>query len=403
MEDSFMFYRIPSTILATIFLSALTACQNTAAPDAPKAQATAPEKADVYAPMGADGATVTIIPEGEVLIAAVDGKRVTRDGVGTMVGADSAVAEYNRLLLPPGNHTLTLVEAGGRGLLDMSLTAGAGAYIFAVLQVQSGETAARALTVIEDGKNGRIVASSAPSLVGMSRAGAEALMAATPEEQRKIVAAQKPPVDNRTAQAKARFAAAQKLLKEGRYADALTTFDETLRIAPGLDSAHVFRGLTLLRLNRPREALGAFDRAIMLGRQNRGGASEWLSWPLYNKGLALLARGEAIAAKTALDESIRLKPTPGALLARGNLSFTQGQVLGQKGDWNAAEPYFLAAKADADAGIALAPRNAGLWSTRSASQIMLNQPQEACVAARKACEFGNCAILKQVPQCKAKL
>lgn len=393
-----MFYRIPAAILAAICLSGLAACQNTTGPDAPKAAT--PGTADGYAPMGVDGATVVVIPEGEVLIAAVDGKRVTRDGAGTVV-ADAPEAGYRRLLLPPGNHTVTLAEAGGKGLIDMSLTAGAGTYVFAVLEVQSVDTMARALTVIEGGGDGRIVAASAPLLVGMSRAEAEAFMAATPEERQKIVAAEKPPAADRAAQAKARFAVARKLFETERYAEALGAFDETLRIAPGLDSAHVFRGLTLLRLNRPRDALDAFDRAITLGRQNRGVASEWLSWPLYNKGLALLASGDAAAAKTALDESINLKPTPGALLARANLSFTQGQALGRKDDWDAAEPYFLAAKADADAGIALAPRNAGLWSTRSAVQIMLNQHQEACAAARKACELGNCAILQQFPQCKA--
>jgi tetratricopeptide (TPR) repeat protein len=401
MEDSFMLYRIPLALLAALFVSALTACQDDAGPDAPKAEAAAPETAGGYAPSGSDGATVIIVPEGEVLIAAVNGMRVTRDGADTMVGAEAPEAGYSRLLLPPGSHTVTLAEAGGTGLIDISLTAEAGRYVFAVLEVQSGETVARALTVIAGNRDGRIIAASAPVLVGMSRAGAESFMAAPPEEQQKIVAAEQPPADDRAAQAKAQFARAQELFEAERFADALAAFDETLRIAPGLDSAHVLRGLTLLRLNRPRDASDAFDQAIALGRQNRGTASAWLSWPLYNKALVLLAGGETAAAKIALDESIELKPTPGALLARANLSFTQGEALGGQGDWQAAEPYFLDAQADATAGIALAPRNAALWSTRSASHIMLNQHQEACIAARKACELGNCTIVEQFPQCKA--
>lgn len=396
-----MIYRIPSALLAAIFLSGLTACQDNAGPDVPKADAAAPESPGGYAPAGSDGATVVIIPEGEVLIAAVDGKQVTRNGTDTVVGADAPEAGYSRLLLLPGSHTVTLTEAGGQGTIDISLTAEAGSYVFSVLEVQSGETAARALTVIEDGRDGRIVAASAPVLVGMSRADAETFMAAPPEEQQKIVAAAKPAAEDRAAQVKAQFAAAQKLFEAEQYADALAAFDETLRIAPGLDAAHAYRGLTLLRLKRPRDALDAFDQAIALGRQNRGAASEWLSRPLYNRGLVLLAGGETAAAKAALDESIELKPTPGALLARANLSFKQGEALGQQGDWDAAEPYFLDAQADAVAGIALAPRNAGLWSTRSASQIMLNQHEEACASARKACELGNCTIVEQFPQCKA--
>ena len=71
-------------------------------------------------------------------------------------------------------------------------------------------------------------------------------------------------------------------------------------------------------------------------------------------GLALMASGETAAAKTALDESIGLKPTPRALLARANLAFAQGEALGKQDDWDAAEPYFRAALAGTVAGIELA-------------------------------------------------
>lgn len=396
-----MHSRIPLAVLAALLLSGLAACQDNAGPDSPKAAAATPETAGSYAPDGADGATVVINPQGEILITAVNGKPVTRDGADTAVGADGSEAGYRRLLLPPGSHTVTLAEAGGSGVIDMTLTAEAGRYAFAVLEVQSGETTGRALTIIDGGGDGRVVAASAPVLVGMSRAEAEDFMAAPPEDQRKAVAAKESRAEDKEAQIKARFAQAQELLEAKRYADALAAFDDVLRMAPGLDSAHVFRGLTLMRLNRPQDALESFDRGIALGRQNRGGANVWLSWPLYNRGVALLVGGESAAAKAALDESIELNPTPGALLARANLSFMQGEALGQTGDWDAAQPYFLDAQADTVAGIALAPRDAALWSIRSASHIMLNQHEDACSAARKACEFGNCSIVEQFPQCKA--
>ncbi len=396
-----MSLRLPSAIVMAIGIVSLAACQDNAGPDAPKSEAAAPEAAGDYAPDGADGATVVIIPEGKVLIVAVGGEPVTRDGAETAVGADVSGAAYNRLLLPPGDQTVTLAEAGGGGRIDMSLTAGAGTYVMAVLEEQSGNNTARALAVLEGDRDGRIVAASAPVLAGMSRADAETFMAASPEEQRKILAADAPPAEDRAAQAKAQFASARELFEARQFEDALVAFDETLRLAPNLDSAHVFRGLTLLRLKQPGDALESFDKAIALGRQNRGAANVWLSWPLYNRGMALMASGETAAAKTAFDESIGLKPTPRALLARANLSFAQGEALGKKDDWDAAEPYFLAALADAVAGIELAPRNAALWTTRSASQIMLNRNEQGCAAARKACELGDCTILEQVPQCKA--
>jgi Tfp pilus assembly protein PilF len=396
-----MFLRVPSAIILAIGIVSLAACQDNAGPDAPKSEAAVPDAAGDYAPDGADGATVVIIPEGKVLIVGVGGEPVALDGADTAVGADVPGAAYNRLLLPPGGHTVTLAEAGGGGRIDMSLTAGTGTYVMAVLEVQSGDNTARALAVLEGGRDGRIVAASAPVLAGMSRANAEAFMAASPEEKRKILAANASAAEDRTAQVKAQFASARELFEARRYNDALAAFDETLRLAPNLDSAHVFRGLTLLPLERPRDALASFDKAIALGRQNRGVANVWLSWPLYNRGLALMASGDTAAAKTALDESIGLKATPRALLARANLAFAQGEALGKKDDWDAAEPYFLAALADAVAGIDLAPRNAALWTTRSASQIMLNRNEQGCAAARTACELGDCTIVEQVPQCKA--
>ena len=71
----------------------------------------------------------------------------------------------------------------------MTLTAETGRYAFAVLEAKSGESTSRALTVIDGGGDGRIVAASAPVLVGMSRAEAEAFMAATPKEKQEAVAA----------------------------------------------------------------------------------------------------------------------------------------------------------------------------------------------------------------------
>ena len=73
------------------------------------------------------------------------------------------------------------------------------------------------------------------------------------------------------------------------------------------------------------------------------------------KGMILVSVRKVDLARAAFDDSIRVKPTVKALTARANLNFAQGQILGNKGDWDGAAPFFKSAQADSEMGIELDP------------------------------------------------
>jgi tetratricopeptide (TPR) repeat protein len=203
-----------------------------------------------------------------------------------------------------------------------------------------------------------------------------------------------------TARVKADFEAGLKAFQAERYGEALESLNDALAIAPKFDSALVLRGVVLARLKKPKVALESLDEGIAVARENRGPDSDWLNWPYLEKGLILISMRQFKPGYEALSESIRVKPTPKALIARANMDFARGRALGDKGNWDAAEPYFRHAQADADKGIEMAPQSAPFWSIKAGTHIMLNEHEQACSAMRKACEFGNCSILEQNPQCK---
>lgn len=384
---------------------AIAGCQTQAGagPDSgPPAQA-APGKSSgrVYAPQGTDGATVSIRPEGDIVIAAVNGDPVMRGDRGTVVTAGAAGDEFAGLRLPPGNHILSLSMLGtGGDMVDVSVNADTGEYVFAVLEAVSGGQPQRVLAVIQGGSDGRIIASSAPALVGRTRTEALRLLAASPEERRQILAAEKPGGTNRAEQAKAYFSQGQQYLQQGQQRNALRAFDGAIEADPGFAAAHVFRGIVLTTMKRAEEALAAFDAAIAAGEQGGGESEMWLAWPYFEKGKVLMAVGRLDEAETALDRSIALKPAAPGYAARANLYFVLGQTQRQQGNEDRARDFFEKTRRDADAGLALADDDVTLWSIKSGAHFGLGDGAAACRAAEKACEFGNCSIVKQYKQCQ---
>ena len=188
--------------------------------------------------------------------------------------------------------------------------------------------------------------------------------------------------------------------RHGRFEESLRDFSAAIWINPGYDSAYVYQGMALTKLKRPAEALPSLDKAIELAKKGRGANSEWLAWPHYQKGVALLELRQVDAAFAELDASIRLKPLPGALAARGNAYLMQGQSKSRAGDMQSARQYFLAAGADVDRGISMSGDNGRLWSLKSSVHFMLDEASQACKAARKACELGNCGMIEEFSECK---
>lgn len=385
-----------------VFVIAACQPQAGAGPDGGGAVAAAASSGGrAYAPKGTKNASVVIRPEGEVIIAAVDGDPVMRGDTGTIVTAKASGDEFDRLLLTPGSHMLSLSMLGAGGnMADVSVEAEAGEYVFTVLEAGSGGQRARVLAVIEGGTDGRIIASSTPALVGRTRAEAQQLLAASPEERRRILSADEPGGAKRGAQAKAYFNQGRQYLQQGQFKNALGAFDGAIDAAPDFATAHVFRAITLMNLKRADDALQAFDRSIAIAAKARGEQDEWLAWPYFEKGKALMAVGQLDDAEAALGRSIALKPTSSSYAARANLYFVLGRAERQQGHKEKAQALFEKTRSDADAGLALADDDVALWSIKSGAHFGLGNGEEACRAAEKACEFGNCSIVQQYKQCK---
>lgn len=131
---------------------------------------------------------------------------------------------------------------------------------------------------------------------------------------------------------------------EGDIESALVAFDQEIETNPGHALAHVWRGLMLISLGRPAEALPSIERAIVLSPRDVdlnvfyrsmahaylslgrfGEATQWsrksvAQTPAYAKGYALLAvaaalDGDAATAAGAIDSFRRLQPRYGSVAA----------------------------------------------------------------------------------------
>ena len=375
----------------------------------PQTAATDSDQSVIYAPGGADGATVLIKPLGKALISVVN-------GYPARVYEGASPGEYREVRLAPGDHILLVGNIDAPQGLNLRFTSTAGQYFVLALNYAVDDDLFWTPVVVSGSPNGPIVADKDGLLVGKSQAEAVALLAtatkqpalakkaeAEAEAKRKKAeqeAQQKKKQLANEAKAKALFEKGMKAYEAERMEEALQAMDETLVIVPNFDSALALRGVVLGRLKKPEPALESLEKAIEIGRNNRGNDDDWLHWPLLEKGLILINVRKPDLAHEAFNESIRVKPTIKALIARANLNLAKGQVLGNKGDWDGAAPFFKGAQADAEKGIELDPKSVKLWSIKTGSHILLNEHEQACPAMRKTCDLGNCTILEQFPQCK---
>jgi tetratricopeptide (TPR) repeat protein len=102
---------------------------------------------------------------------------------------------------------------------------------------------------------------------------------------------------------------ARVLESQARYAEALREFDKALSLKA--DSALLLnRGTILMQLQRPQEALAAFDKAIAAGLDHHGA--------YFNRGVALTALARPQEALAAYEEALLRQPDyPEALINRG--------------------------------------------------------------------------------------
>jgi tetratricopeptide (TPR) repeat protein len=112
----------------------------------------------------------------------------------------------------------------------------------------------------------------------------------------------------------------------GRYAAAITRFDEALARDPRFMRAHDNLGLCYEMLDDPTKAIEHYHEAIRLNRE----ASSKSPWPPTNLGILLRERGERAEARALFEEALRYDPA----FAKGH--YELGVLLDQQGDTESA-------------------------------------------------------------------
>jgi lipoprotein NlpI len=85
-----------------------------------------------------------------------------------------------------------------------------------------------------------------------------------------------------------------------RFDDALAVLDSAVTKDPALFWAHHFRGVCLLKRDRPIEATADFSACIAL--------APTAAWCYYNRGLAFRAAHQGTAAMADFDQCLILDP-----------------------------------------------------------------------------------------------
>ncbi len=372
-----------------------------ATPPAAVAPAPTPVAERPYYPFGKEGAAVIIRPVGEAFISLVNGKIDTADGKPIPVVEGDSKGYYDRVAMPPGKVRLRIGSVSAPTEAEIGFDATAGVYVARSLIYTQDGGSMWTPVVTRGNADGPIVAARGGIIVGLTPDKAIRLLSASDQDLDKVLGEIRQESKGELIErANAHFAAGRRHFRDKRVEQSLKEFSTAIEIAPGFDSAHVYQGMALLRLKRPQEALSSFDNAIKAAIKRRGANAEWLSWPHFQKGRALMDLEKIDLALAELGESIRLKPSASVLATRGNIYFVQGQLQRQAGDTEAARQLFLAADADVDRGLSLKGDNVQLWAMKSGVHFMLGETPQACKAARKACELGNCAIVKDFPECK---
>jgi tetratricopeptide (TPR) repeat protein len=155
------------------------------------------------------------------------------------------------------------------------------------------------------------------------------------------------------------------LFKLNRVKDALTAFDKALEMNPHNAFAWVSRGIALNTLCEYVAALAAFDKAVELAPKRS------LGWMLRGMSLDRLKRGEDALA--SFDNAVEIDPNYAHAWVHRGIALG---VLGRDGE----------ALAALDKAIALDAKDSEAWRSRGTALTRLDRDEEALAAFDKAIE-----------------
>jgi Flp pilus assembly protein TadD len=158
-----------------------------------------------------------------------------------------------------------------------------------------------------------------------------------------------------------------RLLDQGRYPDALATYNEAVEIQPEYAAAYLGRCKTLIALKRPIEAIAACDDALAY--------STYYPEAVRSKGNAEEQQGKLLAALALYESTNRLMP------AMFEAWLDRGRVLQKLG--RSAE-----ALAAVDQAIARNRESAEAWTVRGEATWTLRRYDQTIIALEKALQLN---------------
>ena len=153
----------------------------------------------------------------------------------------------------------------------------------------------------------------------------------------------------------------------GRYEEAISSYEEAIRIDPQLAEAWNNKGIALANLGRQKDAIKAYEAAIKL---ERGFSAAW-----YNKGLSLDALGRNTEAIEAYDRALKMDPQNDRVW------------INKANDLNILGRYDEALQACSRA-IAIQPNDANAWDNKAWALGGLGRYEETIAACEKAIELN---------------
>src|SRR5208283_3372706 len=168
---------------------------------------------------------------------------------------------------------------------------------------------------------------------------------------------------------------ASALVKKGKIEEAIEHYNKAIYLAPEYDNAYKNRGIAYTKLGRYQLAIKDYNKAIYLKPDNAD--------VYYNRGAIYIKLGQYQMAIEDYNKAIRLKPDDAdAYNNRGTIYTKFGQYQMAIEDFNNA--------------IRLKPDDADTYFNRGFVYFNQGNNISGCEDAKKACDLGNCKILKAV-------
>ncbi len=196
------------------------------------------------------------------------------------------------------------------------------------------------------------------------------------------------------------------LAKEGKIEEAIYHYNEAIRLNPFYADAYNNRGVVYVEMGQYKKALEDFNKSIQcyanaINNKNKvsfsiGPSEEVISVRINsllagaynNRGITYFNLGDYMNAINDFNISIRLKDDNFKAYYNRGRSFSKINKF-----QNAIDDY--------DKSISLQPKNSEAYISRGVIHFKISNDENGCYDARKACELGNCKLLRKAKDSQA--